>query len=176
MSRKPRIDADGPGPLQRLKSLPWEEVEFLLSQREKISAAKLAAQISSRHGIDISAPRLSDFWRWAESQVALRVMNADAEQFRTEFARENPGATLEEAHESTLAYLHLKAGRSEDEKLMKFVLGEIRKARALAHEREKFREELKGKLEKGLDALFQEIKGNARALELFEELKGALAK
>lgn len=137
--RKPRIDGDGPSAVQRLKDLPWEEIEFLLGQRSELSAAKLAAQISSRHGIGpISPQRLSDFWRWAESQQALRQMNADAEQFRAEFAKEHPGASLEEAHEATLAYLHLKAAREDDTKLAKFVLIELRKARVIAHEREKF--------------------------------------
>lgn len=128
--RKPRIDSDGPGAIQRLKNLSWEEIEFLLSQASEISARKVIAQIEARHGISgLSEQRLSDFWRWAQSQQALRKMNADAEQFRTEFAKENPQATLEEAHEATLAYLHLKAAREDDTKLAKFVLIELRKAR-----------------------------------------------
>jgi hypothetical protein len=130
MSRKPRIDADGPGVPQQLRNLPWEEVEFLVGQREQVSAAKLIAQISSRHGISpISEQRLSDFWRWADSQVALHKMNQDAEQFRNEFAKQNPAATFEEAHESTLAYLHLKSVREDDTKLAQFVAVELRKVR-----------------------------------------------
>lgn len=177
MSRQPRIDADGPSPLQRLKGLTQEEHEFLAEQKRKLSATKLIAQIEVRHGIHGLTPaRLSDFWRWFSEQRALREMNEAAATFRENFSKDNPAATLEESHEATLAFLHLKAGAMDDVKLMKFVLGEIRKARSLAHEREKWREELKGKLEKGLDALFQEIKGNAAALAAFEELKGALSK
>ena len=177
MSRKPRIDSDGPSPLQRLKRLSAEEHEFILLQGEKLSQARLIAQIESRHGIHGLTPaRLSEFSRWFAEQQSLREMNEAAAAFRENFEKENPAATLEEAHEATLAFLHLKAGRMDDVKLMKFVLSEIRKARSLAHEREKWREEMKGKLEKGLDALFQEIKGNAAALRLFEELKGVLAK
>jgi hypothetical protein len=125
--------------LQRLKGLPWEDVEFLLLQREKLSAAKLIAQIAGRYGVAISEQRLSDFWRWAESQAALLAMNADAEQFRAEFAKANPEATLEEAHEATLAYLHLKAAREDDTKLAKFVLIELRKAREGSREDRKLR-------------------------------------
>lgn len=175
--RKPRIDADGPSPLQRLKGLSQEEHEFIVFQGATLSAKRLISQIEARHGIHgLTEQRLSDFSRWFAEQQALREMNEAAATFRENFAQDNPAATLEEAHEATLAFLHLKAGSSDDVKLMKFVLGEIRKARSLAHEREKWREDMKGKLEKGLDALFQEIKGNAAALAHFEAIKGALAK
>ncbi len=177
MSRKPRVDADGPSALQQLKALGPEEHEFILSQGKELSSARLIAQIASRHGIHgLTEQRLSDFWRWHAEQEALREMNEAAVTFRQNFSKDNPSATLEEAHEATLAFLHLKAGGTDDVKLMKFVLGEIRKARALAHEREKFREDLKTKLEKGLDALFQEIKGNASALQHFEAIRESLAK
>jgi hypothetical protein len=102
-------------------------------------------------------------------------MNEDAETFRQQFLRENPESTLEEAHEQTLAWLHLRAARGDDEKLMRFCLGEIRKSRSLAHVQEKWRSELKSKLEAGLEALFAEIKDNPRALGLFEEMKREIA-
>lgn len=133
MSRKPRIQESGPSPLERLKELVREnpsEGEFLFAQRKKLSATRLIAQIEARHHIiGLTEPRLSDFWRWYAEQEALRQMNEDAETFRQNFAKENPSATLEEAHEATLAFLHLKAAREDDTKLAKFVLIELRKAR-----------------------------------------------
>jgi hypothetical protein len=127
--RKPRIDEQGPGPLQRLKSLPWEELELLWSMQEQMSAARIIAHVKSRHGVVLSPQRLSDLWRWLGTQMALRNMNEDAETFRSQFMRENPAASMEEAHEQTLAWLHLKGVREDDERLMRFVLTELRKAR-----------------------------------------------
>jgi hypothetical protein len=43
-------------------------------------------------------------------------------------------------------------------------------------EREKFEESKRKDWEKGLDALFDEIKGNPAALEHYEAMKAALAK
>lgn len=178
--RKERIDQDGPSPLARLKRLVREnpaEGEFLEAQSQQLSASRLIAQIESRHGIaGLTEPRLSDFWRWLSEQRALRQMNEDAESFREAFHQDNPAATLEEAHEATLAWLHLRAARGDDEKLMKFVLGEMRKARSLAHTREQWREEMKTKLDAGMEALFKEIKENPAALRLFDQLKETLAK
>ena len=134
MSRKPRIDEDGPSALQRLKSLPWEEVEFLLAQREQLSSEKLIAQISSRHGIaPISPQRLSDFWRWADSQRAIQQMNADAEQFRTEFIKEGIPASAEEIHIRTVDYMRLKGIREDNNKMLAYAVTEARKAIELEH-------------------------------------------
>lgn len=43
-------------------------------------------------------------------------------------------------------------------------------------EREKFSQSSKGQIEKGLDALFEEIKGNKKAEALFVQLREAVAK
>lgn len=46
---------------------------------------------------------------------------------------------------------------------------------SLEHEREKFKASLRTKMESGLEALFQEIKDNPKALAIFEQLKETLA-
>ena len=175
MKRKPRIDGDGPSALQRLKSLPAQDHEALLARSEEVSAKSLTGYIEQHHGIPgLSEQDFSRFLRWHAEQQALAEMNQAAMDFRENFSAENPAASLEEAHEATLAWLHLRGARLDDEKLMKFVLGEIRKARSLSHEQAKWKEELKGKLETGLDALFLELKGNEKAAALFEQLKATL--
>jgi hypothetical protein len=174
MDSKPRINGDGPSPGQRLKQLPWEELEFLLEQKEVASAKQIIAQIKGRHGIVVSPSRLSEFWRWLDQRVALREMNADAETFRGEFAKEHPEATLEQAHEATLAWLHLRAAKGSDEKLMKFVLGELRKARTQKLDTEKFKAAIRTKMEAAMEELYSEIKGNSGAEAAFRSLQAAL--
>jgi len=50
------------------------------------------------------------------------------------------------------------------------------KAEVLEHNKEKFRESLRSKLEAGMNALFDQIKDNPQALEAFETMKAAIAK
>jgi hypothetical protein len=142
-TRKSRIVDEGPSAYQQLKELPAVDRAWLWDQREKSSSAGIIAEVRRRHGITgLSPQRLSDFWRWQqnwqEEQERLEEFNEAAESFREAFARELPSATMEQAHEATLAWLHLKGSASNDQKLMRFVLTELRKARTLSHEREKF--------------------------------------
>ena len=151
--RKPRIDADGPGAKQQLQALPWEDVEFLLGQREKLSNAKISAHILSRYGIGpISEQRLSDFWRWADSLVALRQMNQDADQFREEFVKSGVPATAEEIHIRTVDYMRLKGIREDNDKMLAYAVTEARKAIELEHSARKLAL-LEQKAEQALEAV-----------------------
>ncbi len=134
MKRKPRIDGDGPSPEQRLRDLSPEEHEFFQAQAGEISAKRLIAQIESRHGIyGLTEQALSRFWRWLDSQRALRQMNADAEQFRKEFAQEGLPVTAEEIHIRTVDYMRLKGVREDNDKLLAYAVTEARKAIELEH-------------------------------------------
>jgi hypothetical protein len=137
-TRKARITDSGPSAYQQLKALPEAERQWLWDRREKWPAKTIISQIAKEHGITgLTEQRLSDFWRWQEQQQELARMNEDAETFRDAFAKEHPESTMEEAHEATLAWLHLRGARASDEKLMKFVLTEIRKARVIENDRRK---------------------------------------
>jgi len=50
------------------------------------------------------------------------------------------------------------------------------KNEALEHSKEKFRESLRTKLDAGMNALFEQIKNNPKALEAFKAMKAAIAK
>lgn len=137
-TRKSRIPESGPSAYQQLKELPVAARDWLWKRREKLSSKQIIGEIAGRHGITgLSAQRLSDFWRWQEQQHELAKLNEDAQTFRDAFSKQHPESTMEEAHEATLAYLHLKAASTENTKLMAFVLTEIRKARAIENDRRK---------------------------------------
>lgn len=137
--RKPRIAPDGgPSLLEQLRQLSDEEHDFLLAQKKQVSATRIIAQIASRHGIHgLTQQQLSAFWRWLDGRKAVVQMNADAEQFRGEFAREAPAATAEQIHIKTVDYLRMKGLREDDRKLLAFAVTEARKALVLEQNEQK---------------------------------------
>lgn len=139
MSRKPRIDADGPGALQRLKGLSQEEHEFLAAQGQELSAAQLIAQIEARHKIfGLTEQRLSDFWRWLGLQQEMRMANESVQNIRQIFEEVMPGAGAEETHKFLVRFLSAQGFGQKDPSLLKFVTVETRKAIEIEHEQEKF--------------------------------------
>jgi len=128
-NRKQRINAGGPTDWQRLKALPGEAREELFALRESLSASAILERIEHEHGLALSPPRLSDFWRWQQSQIELERMNADAEQFRAAFASEaGTTASPEEIHVKTVDYLRLKGMREDDGRMLRYAVTEARKA------------------------------------------------
>ncbi len=139
MSRKPRVDADGPSALQRLKALSREEQEFLAAQAQELTGAKLIAQIEARHKISgLSEQRLSDFWRWFALQQEMRVANESVANIRQIFEEVMPGAGSEETHRFLVRFLSAQGFGQKDHGLLKFVTVETRKAIENEQEKEKF--------------------------------------
>lgn len=138
--RKQRVDKDGrKGVLQRLRELPEAVQEELFLRAQEVSAKTLIAEIRARHSIEgLSEQRLSDFWRWLDGRRKLRQMQEDAEQFRAAFALEGVAASPEDIHIRTVDYLRMKGLREDDEKTLKFAVGEARRAIELERERERF--------------------------------------
>jgi hypothetical protein len=118
--------------------LPEEAHDLLLQLKGEMSQRDLIAEIESRYGIGrLITSRLSEFFAWLSERRALRRMKDDAAAFRENFGAANPEATLEEAHEAALSSLLLRAIREDKLGLMRFVLSEIRRARALTQSDEK---------------------------------------
>lgn len=128
--RKQRVDKDGrKGVLQRLRELPEAVQEELFLRAQEVSAKTLIAEIRAQHGVEgLSEQRLSDFWRWLDGRRKLRQMQEDAEQFRAAFALEGVAASPEDIHIRTVDYLRMKGLREDDEKTLKFAVGEARRA------------------------------------------------
>jgi hypothetical protein len=172
MSDRVRIGDAGAGPLQRLKDLSVEEQECLILQRtgkSKTSVARLIAQIEARHGIHgLSAQRWSDFAKWFAERQSIQEANASVQNLR---ALSTDLLTPDDVHQFCVDLLRITGMRDGDIKTLKFVTQEIRKVMALSHSREKWQEDQREKIEAGLDAVFQDIKSDAVAVELFEKIK-----
>lgn len=139
MSRKPRIDGDGPSALERLKRLPAEKQEAIAGQAQELSAVKLIAQIEARHGIHgLSARRLSDFLRWHSEQREIRAANDSVKNIREIFEEVMPGAGRAETHKFLVRFLAAAGFGQRDHKLIQFAAVEERKAIEIEQERQKF--------------------------------------
>jgi len=171
--RKPRIDnqQSQPTPQHVIKHV-WtdEQREAFFAMFDTMQDAEVAAWLKVEYGWDLRVQRLSDLRRWWENQQGVERMLADAEQFRTEFAKGHPQATSREIYEEALTYMMAKGVRKGDDKLVKFATVEMRKKWELENEMERQRS-LK---DKGLMEVAKGIKDNPLAQEKFEEFKKTL--
>lgn len=173
MSERVRIDGDGPSALQQLRDLSLEEQECLINQRRgkgaKTSVLKLLGQIEARHKIyGLSQQDWSRFVRWFEEKESIREANGSVQNLR---ALSTDLMTPDDVHEWCVDVLRVTGLRERDIKTLKFVTTEIRKVMQLSHSREKWQEDQREKIDAGLDAVFEDIKGDAVAKELFEKIK-----
>jgi len=128
MTRKPRIDGTGKSPLQKLKELPWDDIEQLCAEAQDWPAKQLLARIKERHGIALrSEQRLSDFWRWASLQRELRAANEAVANIREIFSQSMPDASAEQTHKFLVTFLTAQGFAEKDPKTLRFVTIEERK-------------------------------------------------
>lgn len=175
--RMPRVDGDGPSPLEQLRQIVRAnpaEGEFLRAQKKKLKATALIAQIEARHGIHgLNAQRLSDFWRWLLQRETRSAANAAVENLR-EMAGSS-ASTPEEVHQWLVDLLQITGLEKKNISLLCFVTAEVRKVMQLAHSREKWQAAQQEKIDAGLQAVFEDIKSDAVAVELFEKIKQRIA-
>ncbi len=185
MAKKPRSDA-------KLKNLPAEAQEELWVLRttpqvpmdaedpagamRPFSQQELQLEIPLRHGFTVSVSSLSEWESWYQQRADFAHSVRRAEEAKLQYLAANPDATPEALMSVGQMIFTNKSMQEGD--VAAFVklstLMERRKAREF--DEKKFQSSLKGKLEEGLDALFEEIKGNTKAEAIFVELKNTLVK
>jgi hypothetical protein len=165
----------------KLQNLPPEELEVLWRFRnpekggKKLTLEAIAVEVPLRYGFTVSLSTLSGFYKWLRLRRRIEDAAAVADQFKMELAKD-PAITEED-----LDGLAAKIFKTEmlTEKNASGYLAianfQMRKER-FQFEREKFTETTKGQIEKGLDALFEEIKGNKKAEALFAQLREVVSK
>ncbi len=126
---------------------------------KKLSAVKLIAQIEARHGIHgLNAQRLSDFWRWLKQREEMAAANSSVENIREIFASDK--ASPKELHRWLVDLLKVTGLEKRNLTVLRFVTTEIRKVMQLSHEKEKWQEAQREKIDAGLDAVYEEIKAD----------------
>jgi len=184
MAKKPRADS-------KLKNLPKVDQEHLwelLSQPQvamsdepgapmrPFTLQELQTEVPLLHGFTVALSTLSEWRSWYALRLRTQSAMARADQAKLEWLKENPDATPEDL--GRLGQMVFTAESIEDGNIKGFValMRERNRQRAIELDHEKFRAGLKSDLEKGLDALFEEIKGNEKAEEIFRDLKETLRK
>jgi len=160
----------------KLKNLPEADLEVLWSFRnpdpggKKITFSKIRVEIPLRYGITVSQSTLSEFYAWLRLKKRLERAESVAQQARDELAKdpEISTAALDRFADKVFTTEALDTNNVKGY----VAIAKLRLARdKQAFDREKLSALVKSKIEAGLDALFVEIKGNARAEALFLQLK-----
>lgn len=174
MARKPRTDAV-------LLHLPMEQqkqlCEWLLDGGLSYRAA--AAAMDKEYQVKTSATAVFDFYHTVCAPELLRrrsVAVSTAEDIATE-AEATPGRWDVAAIDRLKQFVfELMLNPNADPKEVKAVYGLVLKARDQDIAKAKLEAATKSKIEQGLDALMEEIKGNERAMAVFRELKEVVNK
>ncbi len=146
--------------------------------------SQIRAEIPLRWGFTISHDRLLEFYRWF---ALKRVYDQAAEVERQTMERlaQDPSVSEEEAKTISRKMFRAVVMAKQDIKghialeqleVLKDQAANARDRTALAKERLEFDKDKlshasRSKIEAGLDALLAEIKGNPKAVELFNQLK-----
>lgn len=126
------------------------------------------------HRVACSLSTISDFRSREANFRALREANDAVRSLQTEWI-EGGMLSAEDAMEAANLIFIDQATKAGDVKSYKAICDIMLRNSAARRDLAKLRAADKTKIEAGLDALFAEIKGNARAEALFAELRDAVA-
>lgn len=167
---KPRADS-------KLKSMPreWQDTLCEWLTVENVTYSEARKRLIERFEVSSSQAALSEYY----SSAAVPWKYARARNLADEFAKLSAGQ-FDQAAAKRLQQLlfEMTVSNRVDLRAVKTlakIVGDSHKL-TLAQQRleldtKKFREQVQSDIEKGLDALHAEIKGNAEALQLFERMK-----
>lgn len=161
----------------KLKTLPDALQEQLWQMLRRFTQVKVVAWLKETHGIKSTPSALSVFYDWYPRSATLRHAARTSQELEATL-RKLPELKLTAQDAARVAQVNfeIQAAQDRDPKLYSALRkGELERAR-LDLEREKFEHEKKADWEKGLDALHEEIKSHAEALQHFEAMKAALKK
>lgn len=182
--RKPRIPKAGPlPPMTRLKQLSEDHQALIVEWLKEKPQTEVAALITRNFDIEPGSPEswpsllsewLGWYWRKLDRQEASTISEELAE-FMAEINGEDPSPETLRDYQLKMVTRWLSKTRHEDPKVMLAMARELRAGETLQLAKDKWIEARQKKLDAGLDALHEELKGNARAMEIFRELQEALS-
>ncbi len=176
--------------MTRLKTLPRADREIIWGwlQRPDMTLTQIRERVRKDYDISLNSDSsLSRFRDWMFLQLRNERLNDWTEEFEEELKKFNPSAGMDKVREFTIATLLKEAVATGDKEFALQVYDRDLKERQgktvaqfkeeeLLLNREKFAWMKKDDLEKALDALHDEIKDNAEALQAFQRFKGTISK
>lgn len=177
--RKPRGDST-------LKILPEERQREIVEHAAGHTLAETRVWLAA-DGIETSSAALSGFLSWWHLRHQFKSWEADAVTMIDLLRQKRPDLPEGDLQGYANEFFQLKAIKENDsETWLAFASARHRalmdkakleqRERELEFDKEKFRQSIKSNIERGLDALFEEIKANPQAVELFGRMKEIVAK
>lgn len=180
-----------------LKNLPWEILDELWDlkypedmEQKPMTLREIVAILPERYGRTLNKSQLGEFYQWLEVKRNMRTRDNLARQFMEDLAEKRPDLSPGEIRKRGQALFMAKGIVEDDSKLFAAMADlegadyraaqedrkiELRKeANAIA--RDKLNAASRSKIDAGLDALYEEIKGNPKAVELFQQIKEIVRK
>lgn len=180
----------------KLKNLPRETLEELWDlkypadpEQKALGLLDLLPVIADQYKIEIGKSALAEFYQWLKLQRRMWARESAAEQFK-EFLAKDTTLTPEQLKaagqrlfmadgilEKDVKAFALAATLENDDIRLKQKDREIelrKEANRIA--RDRLTAATRSKIDAGLDALFEEIQGNPRAVELFNQIKEIVRK
>lgn len=165
----------------KLKNLSGEVLDTLWRLRypeeggEKWTLERIAAALPELCGFTASLSSVSEFYAWLRLKRRMEGAAAKAQQTRLQLAKD-PEFTPE-AIERVADTVFASEALDDGDIKAYVAIARLRLTKEKHElERQKLQAAAKGKIEAGLDALYQEIRGNARAEAKFKELQEVVAK
>lgn len=142
---------------------------------ENVTYAKAQERVLAEFGLATTRSALCSFYaRFAAPWKYARAAG-EADQFAELMEGKFDAATIKRTKQLAFEALTSPQPDIKAAKALLKIVGDSAKIelqkQTLAHAIEKFREDIKSDVDKALDALFAEIKGNAEALALFQKFK-----
>lgn len=178
MARKARSDS-------KLEALPDNQRDMLIRWfvEENISYDNARDRLREDFNVSTSNDALSRFWQkhcWRQQATQAKSLAAGVRSILAGSGAEFNEATLRLIEKRAFEIAYAKNGKIDELQTLAKIIGDSQKLaikrEQLEHSREKFIQQMKSDVEKGLDALYAELKGNAAALNLFEMLKASVMK
>ena len=119
---------------------------------------------------------LSEYYKWAKLRRSIEEREREADQAMEMYAAKNPDASQEKLRSIGQRYFSSKSIAEDDLAGWVKVQMVAEKRAAREFDERKFQQSIKSKQEAGLDAVFEEIKGNAQAEALFAKMTEVIKK
>ncbi len=176
MARKARSDS-------KLDALPENQREMLVRWfvEENVSYDVARERLRDDFNVATSNDALSRFWQqhcFRQAATQAKTLAAGVKDILVGSGGEFNAATLSLIEKRAFEIAYAKNGNIDELQTLAKIIGDSQRLQItrdqLEHSREKFIEQMKSDVEKGLDALYAELKGNAAALEIYEKLKASV--
>lgn len=140
-----------------------------------MTAAEALRWLAETHGVDSSTGAFSEWRRWYPLQRRISSAHLTVKQAMEERKRLDPSLSADELMEFGQLVFSMEALNERDAKgFARFADIAERRAGRL-QEAEKFKASQKSRIEEGLDALAEAIRGNEAAEEIYRDLRSAVA-